>query len=298
MKKKPLSMTILTITSTILIREKRKIMDFEAKYSLMSPQPHDFHIGFKSFYNFYTMRPHWHEHLEFTYITSGVGQFIIDGEVINVHAGDLLFVAPNRPHTLLSSRGVDFDCLLMRTELFTEDELSKMNFKSLIRGDERVNRLLYNIKEEYSNDADMSEMNKKALAFSLIVHLIRNHNVKPDSEEENRIRAEWLSRIKVVEKYISENYKNKITVSELARLLYVSDGHFCRFFKRHMGISAIEYLNVYRVSKALDLLRDRALSITDVALQTGFDDVNYFSRVFKKIRHQTPTEYRFGESKS
>ena len=54
----------------------------------MSPQPHDFHIGFNSFFNFYTMRPHWHEHLEFTYITSGVGQFIIDGEAMNVQAGE------------------------------------------------------------------------------------------------------------------------------------------------------------------------------------------------------------------
>ena len=270
-------------------------MEFEAKYSLMSPQPHDFHIGFNSFCNFYTMRPHWHEHLEFTYITSGVGQFIIDGEAINVQAGDLLFVGPNRPHTLLSDKGVDFDCLLMRTELFTEDELRKMNFNSLVRGDERVNRLLYNIKEEYSGEADMSEMNKKALAFSLIVYLIRNHNMKPESEEEDKIRAQWLSRIKVVEKYISENYRNKITVSELARLLYVSDGHFCRFFKRHMGMSAIEYLNVFRVGRALELLTKKELSITDVALQSGFDDVNYFSRVFKRLRHQTPSEYRYSD---
>ncbi len=269
-------------------------MDFELKYELMAPYKHDFHIGFRSFQSFYTMQPHWHEHLEFTYITEGMGDFIVDDERISVRSGDLVFIRPNSPHALLSDSGVDFDCLLIRTEFFSEEELRKINFVSLIRDDEELNRLIYNIKEEFSRGGELSEMNKKALAYALIVRMRRKHKRKADTAEEDALRSETLSKIKIIEKYISENYKNKITVSQLSRLLYLSDGHFCRFFKRHMGMSAIEYLNVYRVGKSLELLRDRELSVTDVALQTGFDDVNYFSRVFKKIRHQTPSEYRSG----
>ena len=267
-------------------------MDFELKYELMPPYKHDFHIGFQSFQSFYTMQPHWHEHLEFTYITSGEGDFIVDDERIAVRGGDLVCVRPDSPHALLSDNGVDFDCLLIRTEPFSEAELRKMNFVSLIRGDGELNRLIYNIKEEFSQGGELSEMNKRALTLALIVYLTRNYPRNADTAEEDALRLETLSKIKIIEKYISENYRNKITVADLSRLLYVSDGHFCRFFKRHMGISAIEYLNVYRVGKSLELLRNHELSVTEIAMQVGFDDVNYFSRVFKKIRHQTPSEYR------
>ena len=267
-------------------------MNSTSHYALLPPYEQDFHIGFNIFKDLTTMRPHWHEHLEFLYVTRGTGTFIVNGEKISVLPSDLVIAEPNSPHVLLSDSGIDYECLLIRTDLFNSDELEEMHFLSHIRADMAVSKLFAKIKDEFSIGGNMSNMRKKALAYSLIVHLIRTHVAPLRTEEYKESRLLTLSRINIIEQYISENYKGKITVSDLAKLLYVSESHFCRFFKKAIGISAIEYLNVFRIGKSEQLLRETDLSITEVASLSGFENSNYFSRIFRRIMKQTPSEYR------
>ncbi len=271
-------------------------MNNTSHYVLLPPYKHDFHIGFQAFKELTTMRPHWHEHLELLYVTRGTGTFIVNGERIYVLPNDLVIAEPNSPHVLLSDSGIDYECLLIRTDLFTPDELQEMNFLSHIRTDPTVTELFSEIRNEFSIGGSVSNMRKKALAFSLIVYLIRTHSAPLITKEDKESRLWVLSRIKIIEQYVSENYKNKIAISDLARLLYVSESHFCRFFKKAMGISAIEYLNVFRIGKAEQLLRETELSITEVASLSGFENSNYFSRLFRRIMKQTPSEYRCSKS--
>mgnify|MGYP001943253646 FL=1 len=72
----------------------------------------------------------------------------------------------------------------------------------------------------------------------------------------------------------------------------MSRSHFCRLFKEVTGQTLIEYVNDIRLSKAKAMLQDPNLSITEIALSTGFSDINYFSRLFKKTYQISPSGMR------
>lgn len=93
-------------------------------------------------------------------------------------------------------------------------------------------------------------------------------------------------------KYIGENYKEKLKLSDVADQVYVSQWHLSKLLNRYMEKSFSDILNNIRIEKAKELLKDPALRIGDIAEQVGFLDMAHFSRVFKKQTGQSANEYR------
>jgi signal transduction histidine kinase/AraC-like DNA-binding protein/DNA-binding response OmpR family regulator len=92
--------------------------------------------------------------------------------------------------------------------------------------------------------------------------------------------------------YLHENYANPLSRREIAASIGVSENHLSRIFRRELGISPWDYLNRYRIRQAKELLTGTEDSITCVALQVGFNDPAYFSRVFRRQVGQSPTAFR------
>ena len=105
-------------------------------------------------------------------------------------------------------------------------------------------------------------------------------------------QKEITDKLKVVLQFIQDHYQKGITVQELADLCHFSEYHFMRFFKRHMNMTSIEYLNQYRLEMASRQLAETNLSVTSIALESGFNNISYFNRVFKRKFGVTPMEYR------
>ena len=81
-------------------------------------------------------------------------------------------------------------------------------------------------------------------------------------------------------------------MQSVANHIKIDRTYLYRLFKEETGMSVIDYINNCRISKAEVLLIDENISIKDVAYSVGFTDQMYFSKVFKKLRGQTPTEFR------
>ena len=92
--------------------------------------------------------------------------------------------------------------------------------------------------------------------------------------------------------YIEFFYSNPLTLDELARHCYVTSNYLSSLFKKEIGITLKEYINQFRIRKAVFLLNTTQLSIQEIAGQCGFPDANYFSRIFKKVNGVTPLSYR------
>ena len=92
--------------------------------------------------------------------------------------------------------------------------------------------------------------------------------------------------------YIGKHFNEKLTTSQLASMCYLSEGYFCRFFKKATGRTVAEYITEVRVEKASVMLRSTDSTIADIAFNTGFDDANYFARVFRKTTGFSPSCYR------
>ena len=99
-------------------------------------------------------------------------------------------------------------------------------------------------------------------------------------------------RISSALEYIERNYREGISVDDIARAANMSTSRFYPHFKCEMGQTPIDYLNHVRVGRAIVLMYDRSLSIEEVSAECGFNSSIYFRRVFKKLTGKTPNEYR------
>jgi AraC-like DNA-binding protein len=98
--------------------------------------------------------------------------------------------------------------------------------------------------------------------------------------------------IKTVLTYIKKNYKEKIYIHDLAEQLHMNEQYFCRFFKRSIGRSPMEYVNEYRIKQAMHLLDNTSWPVTEVCLECGYNNLGNFLRSFKKYTDTTPLKYR------
>lgn len=85
---------------------------------------------------------------------------------------------------------------------------------------------------------------------------------------------------------------NRISIADIAATVDFSESHFMRYFKETMGTSFVDYLRDYRLTMASRLLTTSDSAILDIASETGFDNLSYFNRVFKKKYGMTPRQFR------
>ena len=101
-----------------------------------------------------------------------------------------------------------------------------------------------------------------------------------------------VDELKKIITYIMENYREKIYIRDLAALVNMNEQYFCRFFKKSLGRSPMEYLNEYRIKQAMRLLEETDLPVTEVCLECGYNNLGNFLRAFKKYTQTTPLKYR------
>ena len=89
-------------------------------------------------------------------------------------------------------------------------------------------------------------------------------------------------KIKIILNYINQHFAEDISINTLATLCDYSEYHFMRFFKKHIGLTCIQYINNYRLEKASILLTTSNNAIMDISLEVGFDNLSYFNKLFKK----------------
>ena len=92
--------------------------------------------------------------------------------------------------------------------------------------------------------------------------------------------------------YLNAHYAEKVTLTDLADKMYVSQWHLSKLLNKHLKKSFSEILNEIRIREAKKLLMDPSLRVGDVAEQVGFLDIAHFSRVFKKYTDMSANEYR------
>ena len=109
-------------------------------------------------------------------------------------------------------------------------------------------------------------------------------------EEDEDIRTAIIRS--EISAFIEAHYREDISMQDAAAALRYSDAYFCKLFKQCFKVNFSAYLNEYRVHKAQQLILDPRLSLREVSTACGYSDANYFTRVFKRLTGQTPSEYR------
>ena len=88
------------------------------------------------------------------------------------------------------------------------------------------------------------------------------------------------------------NYREEVNLKKIAKLVNMAEGSLCRFFKDNIGMTLFEYLNQIKTDFACKLLMDQDLSVMEICLDSGFNNLSHFNKLFKKNTGVTPSEYR------
>ncbi|MBQ7901987.1 MAG: helix-turn-helix transcriptional regulator [Clostridia bacterium] len=236
--------------------------------------------------------PHWHEHLEMILFKAGGCTVTSGGQSFDVIENDFVIVNSNDLHYFDKCETGVFSSVIINPSFFADVDFENILLQPHIRGDKTVKNCVEQMfMEKYERKAGY-DMEIKSLAYRLMTHLLRNYTAERLSEGDALVRRNKIRRIGNIIHYISTCYNNKITTATLAQQFNMNEHYLCHFFKAETGQSPISYINRYRIDKAAVLLQSTDRSITEIAMNVGFDDTNYFTRTFKKHMNMTPTKYK------
>lgn len=249
---------------------------------------------------------HWHEHLQIYYFTDGTAYLECGQNKFDVMEGSIVIINSNELHYLEShSDNLKFYTIriepiflfsnqedLLQTKYLAPLALNHITFKNLIENDLQILDCIKTILEEYFHKKLGYELAIKSNIYQLIVYLLRGYVNKILNENEFEERKRILSKFECVFRLIEEKYTEKLSLNELANCVNFSTHHFCRTFKQLTGKTTTDYINGIRLNKATNYLKQTDLNISEIAIKCGFDNINYFSRLFRIYYDITPTEYR------
>lgn len=247
---------------------------------------------------------HWHTPLEIVMPINDLYTAVCNNITFNLNVGDILLIAPgvihNFPATPTGERLIfqaDFSMLHNIKEL--ESTLSIVSPAIVITKENspsihgRIQEIMFSIKEEYFSNATLSEAAIYALLIEMFVLIGREYTAKTDMfNVTNTKQKEYTEKFLSLCDYINDNCTKDLTLESVADIAGFSKYHFTRLFKQFTGVSFYKYLNQKKVAIAEKLLIDPDISVTEVALRSGFSSLSAFIRMFKIIKSCTPTEFR------
>jgi two-component system response regulator YesN len=109
---------------------------------------------------------------------------------------------------------------------------------------------------------------------------------------ERTLYSDYSQLVREIVGYIHSHYGEGISLKYLAREMGLTSSYMGQIFRKDTGVGFSEFVNRYRIEQSCLLLKDTNLKISEIARQTGFQDVHYFLKIFKKYRDQSPSEFR------
>jgi AraC-like DNA-binding protein/mannose-6-phosphate isomerase-like protein (cupin superfamily) len=258
--------------------------------------------------DFTSVPTHWHNEYEIIYVKKGQGTISLDLEYHNVKAGDLILIVPGQLHSIeqKDNETMEYENIIFGAEIMANkhnDYCYTNFFSSLTKRSlqyptifnpstcsyyKEVARCIDNADEICKTFPHGYQLAIKSYLFQMFFVIFTNlPKDKPPTKKKKS-----LDKMKLIVKYVENNYADNITIEDMANLCDFSQSHFMKFFKNNMEVSFIEYLNNYRLTMASRLLISSSSSIIAISMESGFDNLSYFNRLFKKKYDMTPSEFR------
>lgn len=233
---------------------------------------------------------HWHEHIELLYFINNAADMVINNTQISPKEGDVAVVNSNCMHTMpYKPTNCRYYCLIV-DKVFFDSFFAPMGdvvFDNLIE-DEEINSILDLIAEEMIQKNEYYKQAVKAYVSLLLSIMARKYRVNtknPTGEKANQ----KLGLVREAIGYISIHYKESLSIDDLAAQVGFSKYHFCHTFKEITGQTAFDYINILRCNEAKRLISGGKYNVGEAALMSGFNNVSYFTRTYKKYMGIPPS---------
>ena len=224
--------------------------------------------------------------IDLTYIYDGEAQYTINGKTYTVSKGDLLCIPKNSLRCAVTHSNHPMKCYPVNFQLYDFDKNEMTLPFPLVSHIGIMDSLLYHYHELNTLWIEKKPgyiLASRAIFTSILYLLLSILYYKND-----RISVDF--RIKKALSYISEHYIDKITVDDLSTLVDLNPVYFGTLFKENMGCSVKKYINTLKINHAENLLLSGEVTVSEAAFKCGFDDIFYFSKLFKSIKGYPPSQ--------
>ncbi|QRR02975.1 AraC family transcriptional regulator [Dyadobacter sandarakinus] len=256
----------------------------------------------------FTVPYHFHPEFELTLIIAGKGKRYVGKNMQDFGPGDLVLLGADLPHCWKSegeeepdahaeSIVVQFEKDFLGRAFFDKPELTQVNnlLKTSSCGicfqkntaDTAAEKMAQLAREE-------GAFRKMMLLLDILDFLARSDEyvLLDHSETVARQLSSDKERINKAMGYIVENFRSNIVLKEVAAVVSMSPNAFCRYFKKASGKTFFETVIDYRINFAVQQLLSTEKAVSDIALESGFNDVSHFYKLFRKRMKVSPLSYR------
>lgn len=267
------------------------------------------------------VKHHWHEEVEILYFFGGTFRLEINMEPYPVLSECIYFINPGELHTIITERSgssgedavvfhpnvLNFNsCDTAQTQLLQPIQAGELQFPRCLTPDhpafapirDALTDIMLSFGRRLREDsptedgAVTDDLTEQLYIKSSLLRILAVLSETKQFQAAQKNMDKRVTTIKAALTYIKKNYRDKIYIRDLAQLVNMNEQYFCRFFKRAIGYSPMEYVNEYRIKQSLRLLEDTALPVMEVCLKSGYNNLGNFLREFKKRTDTTPLQYR------
>ncbi len=257
----------------------------------------------KKYGNNFTVSLHWHEEIEIIYVKEGSLCLTIGNQKYVGRKGEIFIVNTEEIHSMEVKEPVCYGTILFPiSSLFfdgsdsvTVDYLFPLSKKNLLFPvyieNQKLQRELFGITQKImilnQEEGTAYRMGTRIYLLDFIYRLVKADLLLQgkDAMQQSLWDQEILS-------YIGKHFTENLTLAEVAERFHMSYKYFSRFFKKEFHITFSEYLGHLRMEHAENLLSTTDLPVTEVSLQSGFNNISFFIRSFKKKYGSSPLKYR------
>ncbi len=239
---------------------------------------------------------HWHENIEIIKPLTDGFSILIDGVMHKTKKGDIIFIGERCVHCFIIERddtkiilGQFSPSVLMgawadlkpvkthiRAEEIESDEVFSQQINDLLKIMERVKKLRYSEGDYFSRSIF------SAFYFAMMSKF-------PDTEHSKSTKKEKQDFYKIID-FINLHIRENITVQSIAKSLFMDRGKVSKLFVKYTGETIAFYINRLRIDNVNKLLNE-GVSITQAAMECGFESMRTFNNIYRKIMGATPSEY-------
>ena len=247
---------------------------------------------------------HWHNAVELLMPLKNEYIVNVSGSDYHIPENDVLIVPPGELHSMPAKPGrrliLQCDNSILGDVSVLEPLMRSLTAPVLINSamDKELHVLakktIREIQSLYNSKSELADVRIYSRMIELFTALrefqLEQRKAALDCDDEKI--SEYSEKFGIVMKYIDSNYMNDITLEELAYVAGYSKYHFSRIFKQYNSVSYLQYINARRTKAAELLLLEPGIPITEVAMRSGFRSLTTFNRIFKEVKHCTPSDFK------
>lgn len=241
---------------------------------------------------------HWHNSLEIVYILDGAMDVTVKDHITRLFSGDFTIVNSREIHGTHCTDPTTVFLLQLPYHFLKEhipeyDFIRFRNFSSQFSfpGENSLKPIFDQMTALFSSSDTESRLRLTALLYSLMAELTAGYMVHLTETDKSRSDKNF-QRLSFLMEYVEYHYKEPLGIADAAGLLHLEEAYFCRFFKRYMGQTFLEYVNSVRLRHITDDMVRTDLPLLEILERHGFHNYKVFSRLFKAAYKMTPRQKR------